>query len=463
MKVLIGFHFVTGLVVAFQLDPAKKALSTLSAQRNAAAMKRSNLNDPTRLIQTNQSVDSGEPGAHHHETHRDHRHDGDSIGFRENASSSKEVTAVVNVSGAARRLAKFSAIARSLLPSVIGSIVERGSIVETTYRDASETSWIILLLFLVAIPVVAACLIMVSIDHHASPFHYSTSGYDTDGHTTYHSRLGLKSADHASNVVARPVRVNRSPESSPTFGGGTSDPQYSPKGTSKNRDRLGALAPSPPASLHMEAPLCPDLIVGSPPGILVGVPIDLTPTPEKMVLDIRNLDNDQLVARAFVSEQLEQGIMILSSDGSPSAFLDTQHALADSSPSGQVARHAVIRRALNSEWDTGGGQAQFAMLFLNKAATGSTLVARAGCGRSRGGPLLNARMGPDGTVISITDSKGQMMAVQDPSVQCTSGYSGDTILAGSTPAAQRRSAYRIFYGIDAGLILCTLFAAQKLA
>lgn len=216
--------------------------------------------------------------------------------------------------------------------------------------------------------------------------------------------------------------------------------------------------------------LCPTLVVSEPQGIVLGVPVELAPMPQSLVMDIKDLTNHgRVIARAFVSERDDPGIMLESTDGTPVAFVDTTQALVDISRASRGNRHAILRRASKDGWD--GNGTPFAVFFLNKNATGSTLVARSGGAPSRSRPLISAQVDVAGKVMSVVDHEGRSIAVSEGPMRPGSDVGPRDSGGGGTAApsgmwgggfGRPTTALRVFQGADAGLVLCAVFAAQKL-
>lgn len=215
--------------------------------------------------------------------------------------------------------------------------------------------------------------------------------------------------------------------------------------------------------------LCPTLVVSEPKGIVLGVPVELAPTPQSLVMDIKDLTNQgRVIARAFVSERDDPGIMLESTDGTPVAFVDTTQALVDITRTARGNRHAILRRASKDGWD--GNGMPFAVFFLNKNASGSTLVARSGGAPSHTPPFMSAQVDVAGKVMSVMDQDGRSIAASEGSVQPGSDRgmrqgtpSSSTGVAGWGGGFGRpTTALRVYQGTDAGLVLCAVFAAQKL-
>mmetsp|Transcript_50978 Transcript_50978/g.110599 ORF Transcript_50978/g.110599 Transcript_50978/m.110599 type:complete len:406 (+) Transcript_50978:53-1270(+) len=195
--------------------------------------------------------------------------------------------------------------------------------------------------------------------------------------------------------------------------------------------------------------LCPTLVVNSAAGIPLGIPVELLPTAQNLVMEVRDTRNMQIVLRAFVSERNEPGIMLETTDGTPVAFLDTSNALLPTSASED--RHVVLRRATNGGWD--GGGTPFASIELNRA--NNTLVARRGDLGSRAPPLLTVTLNSSGKVVSLADTNGRLMGIAESTA--------DSSRTNVSPSSWNATfTIRIFNGVDAGLVLCAVLAAQKL-
>jgi len=339
-------------------------------------------------------------------------------------------------------------------------------------------SWLLLLVCLGAVPVLVACLIVSAYTDHADEKEAAMRQNAAAGIVGRQRSLGSiqrqvpparpsallppppgseESLDSASleEILSRTI-------SSPTTSAGSGNLAQAtawPSPPSLPMVPQGLPPLTMPQGLPMigdDKNLCPTLMTTDPYGLLMGVPVSLQPFPEKMVCDIKDLERDQVVMCAFFSEIATHGIMISDTHSSaPVAFLETAKAVRSG---GQDNRHVVLRRAANGGTDA--GSMPYAVIFLqDRGPGGCTLVARR-LAWSRGPPILAARVGDDGIVLSIQDSVGRTVAVADSSFPITPFASSSNL--GQPREDTTTKAFRVFQGADAGLVLCAIIAAQKL-
>lgn len=189
--------------------------------------------------------------------------------------------------------------------------------------------------------------------------------------------------------------------------------------------------------------LCANYVVTKREGMRLSVPQQLRPEPQSMTLDIASIsDGGRIIARAVLVERHDGGILLETTGHTAIAFLDTSFASVSSS-GGPQNRYVILRRAQGAGWDDAG--APFAVFFAKNGKDGSTLVARSGDAPGRSRPFLSGLFSPDGRMRQLTDAHQRVLADSEPMV----GGSEQCIL-------------NVYQGADASLVLCAMFAAQKL-
>jgi hypothetical protein len=201
-------------------------------------------------------------------------------------------------------------------------------------------------------------------------------------------------------------------------------------------------------------PLATGLVVNNIDGFVVTIPWELSPQPQDTVVVVRDHQSKNTVANAFVSERgPDPGILLETAQRDTFAFLDTSRALVGYGSNAQTNRRVILRKASVGGWDVAGPP--YAVLFINTNAGGSTLqVRRGGLQGNIGRSVMVLHLDPAGQVVkAVCSNTNRVLAEAVPAPPVSGSLS---------PPSARSSFLKMSHGTDAGLVLCAVFAAQKL-
>jgi len=211
MRLFIGPHFFVGIVFAFQDSTRLTSLSVAAFGKNATA--------------THHPHESGRQKTHP-KTRRHGRHHGEAYRLNVSQSLNRPASQEVSNGSAANSSFAMRLFARNLVPS-------------SARGEASGLSWFLLIFGLLALPVLAAILIAVTINDN-------DGGIESDGYSTHDNRLGMKSASRPRRHRPVPLPQREVPpvRESPKFGrGGSQERKEASDNRNLENDQLVASAP----------------------------------------------------------------------------------------------------------------------------------------------------------------------------------------------------------------------------
>lgn len=196
-------------------------------------------------------------------------------------------------------------------------------------------------------------------------------------------------------------------------------------------------------------PLCPGLVVRQPGGVTISMLGLCGPYEQNEIIDFKRADGTRdVVARAVLSETNKGGGIVLESAlRLPIAFLNTEHAVGPRN--GEPPRDRYITVSQSSLHPPATSEASTPPLYCTLRADGAgegvIMWRGAGVGETM---VLAVRVHGDGRIANIVDGDGKLLAA--------------TEARGQEPGARQLRLLHIASGVDAGLIMLAVIAAQKL-
>jgi len=196
-------------------------------------------------------------------------------------------------------------------------------------------------------------------------------------------------------------------------------------------------------------PLCPGLVVRQPGGVTLSMVGLCAPYEQNEIIDFKRADGTRdVVARAVLSEITKGGGIVLESAlRLPIAFLNTEHAVGPRDGEPPRDRYITVSQSSLHLPSTSDASTPplYCTLRADGAGEGFIMWRGAGVGQTM---VLAVRVHGDGRIANIVDGDGKLLAA--------------TEARGQEPGARQLRLLHIASGVDAGLIMLAVIAAQKL-